>query len=422
MQQTPAAPTIPLTLDQIDPFISSDGSHLRGHCHDINLHSHFQPIYSLAHQRIVGFEALVRPYLADGRPLPPLDLFGRASSLEETVFLDRLCRTLHLQNFARQPNGATWLFLNLNPLVTVHGKHYGPFFRQLLERHGIAPQRVVIEILEGQIGDENQLAEALTYYRDMGCLIAIDDFGTGHSNFDRIWRLAPHIVKLDKSVVEQAIANPHARRVLPGLVSLIHQAGSFALLEGIETEAQAMLALGADVDFVQGYFFARPALQLPAARQHPAIARLFADLQDRDRLETEASRIRLAPYTGLFFEASIRIRAGEDPQPAAAALLALPSVLRCYLLDAEGRQVNNNLLPPLDENQDPRFEPLGDPSNAIWGRRHYYQRAIREPGRIQVSKPYLSITGGSLCVTLSIAISTTEGLRVLCADIGLLDS
>ncbi|MCG5548729.1 EAL domain-containing protein [Halorhodospira halochloris] len=48
------------------------------------------------------------------------------------------------------------------------------------------------------------------------------------------------------------------RRILNNLVALIHEAGSLVVLEGVETEHQALTALYPDVDFVQGFFFARP--------------------------------------------------------------------------------------------------------------------------------------------------------------------
>lgn len=407
-----------LTLDYMESFIAPEGTRYAAHCDPVQLRSHFQPIYSLAHQRVVGFEALIRPSLADGIPVSPLELFSDANNLAQTVFIDRLCRTLHISNFVQQANDEAWLFLNLNPLTTVHGKQFGPFFKELLQRYGIPPHRIVIEILEGQIDDENQLAESINYYRDMGCLIAIDDFGVGHSNFNRIWSLSPHIVKLDKTLIDQAAASSSACRILPGLVSLIHQSGSLALIEGIETEQQALIALQSDIDFVQGFFFAKPNALLPESPFHPAIGELFTTLKHDSQLEADASQVRLAPYTNNFFEAAIKVRSGETPLQALQPFLAQPWVKRCYLLDESGSQVGQNFLPDSSyAHMNPRFAPVNDASNAIWARRHYYQQAIAEPGRVQISKPYLSVTGGELCITLSIAIGTSNGLCVLCGDI-----
>jgi EAL domain-containing protein (putative c-di-GMP-specific phosphodiesterase class I) len=414
----PTGETAALTLDFMEAFIAREETHFAANHSPLRLESHFQPIYSLAHQRTVGFEALIRPYLPNGEPISPIALFSDIKTLADTVFLDRLCRTLHVRNFARQADDSTWLFLNINPLVMTHGKKYGAFFSRLLQRYGIPPHRVVVEILEEQIDDETLLAESIRYYRNMGCLIAIDDFGVGQSNFDRIWRLAPHIVKLDKSVIEQAASNRSVGRVLPSLVSLIHQAGSLVLIEGVETAEQAMIAMQSDMDFVQGFYFARPACQLPKQTRHTGITALFETLRERDQYDEDTRQTRLATYTSCFFDASIGIRSGEEALSSLAAFLALPEVRRCYLLDELGKQVGHNFLPEgVAGPDDPRFTPLQDVSHAIWARRHYYREAVEEPGSIQISKPYLSISGGGMCITLSIAIGTPDGLRVLCGDI-----
>src|SRR5581483_6826742 len=66
---------------------------------------------------------------------------------------------------------------------------------------------------------------------------------------------------------------------------------------------------------------------------------------------------------------------------------------------------------------DRRFEPLANAEGANWSRRYYFRRALEHPGRVQVTRPYLSITGVNQCVTVSIATLHSGELRVLCADI-----
>lgn len=76
----------------------------------------------------------------------------------------------------------------------------------------------------------------------LGCLLAIDDFGAGHSNFDRILQLNPGIVTLDRRFARQIENNLRARRLLPLIVALLHEASAFVLLEGLELHTQAMIA------------------------------------------------------------------------------------------------------------------------------------------------------------------------------------
>lgn len=404
-------------LDEIAAHTASRAGRLAGEFLNLTIGSAFQPIVSLSHRRAVGYEALLRARDATGQGVAPPAAFQQARGEGECIFLDRLCRHLHVGNFlasAAAPN--TWLFLNVNPLVSVQGREHGRFFEDMLAHHGIPPHRIVIEVLEGQIEGEERLAASVDYYKSLGCLVAIDDFGAGHSNFDRIWRLAPHIVKLDRSTIVQAAANGMVRRLLPRLVSMIHESGSLALMEGIETEDQALIAMDAGFDFVQGYYFGRPAENIATPGEELAdICRRFRDFADQ---EDRRYRQELQFYESLFRDAAQRIGAGAEIDAVIPQLLEQPRVERCYVLDMEGRQLGANYAAPERlRPPNPRFAPLADASGAVWSRKPYFRRAVQAPGLVQVSRPYLSITGANMCVTLSVLADSNAGPRILCLDL-----
>lgn len=407
-----------LTLEHIEPFTRQEKGRIFGRFGNIRLNSGFQPIFSLAHRRAVGFEALLRPQAEDGSPLSPLVVFDMAQSEEDGIFLDRLCRVIHTRNFMAQADDVSWLFLNINPAVTVHGKNHGAFFTQLLEHYQIPPHRIVVEILEGVIQDESLLVDAAKYYKDLGCLVAIDDFGAGHSNFERIWRIQPHIVKLDRSIITQAAANRTVRRIVPNLVSLIHEVGSLALMEGIETEQEAMIALNSDIDFVQGYYFAKASASLiPISQGSLLIDDLCGKYNLVNKKAVLHSKNEMYSYLDAFQMFVKHFKAGASAIAACQSFLELPNAERCYLLDRNGSQLEESFVSPSSVTlSDPRFYPTSDSSDAIWARRHYFRRAISQPGEIQVSRPYLSIAGGIMCVTLSAAVFRGKEMVVLCGD------
>ena len=381
---------------------------------DLKITSAFQPIFSITHRRPVGYEGLMRAQTDTGAPVSPPDAFRRARDVPECVFLDRLCRLVHIRNVLDAGEDTGWLFLNVSPLVSIHGRDHGSYFAELLAEHGLSPNRVVIEILESAIEDREQLVPAADYYRDLGCLVAIDDFGAGHSNFDRIWRLQPHIVKMDRNTIEQAAQQRQVRRLLPNLVSLLHESGSLVVMEGIETEEQALIAMDAGIDFAQGYYFGRP-----TSAPTEADASFPDGLCDRFRAFAtgEALRYRreLRHYEQVFETAARRIAAGQPPQAACQELLCLPRVERCFMLDGDGHQLGDNLM--AKRTPDPRFQPLAEARGAVWSRKPYFRRAIAEPDRVQVTRPYLSLTGANMCVTLSIQLPTATGPRVYCVDL-----
>ncbi len=224
------------------------------------LASAFQPIYGVRDRRAIGFEGLVRATLASGHAVRTIDLFTGLDEAE-TISLDRTCRTLHLRNFAESGVTDRMLFLNIHPLAAVSDARLARLFRSRIGSFGLTPERVCVEILEDCCGDEGLLAEAVASYRDIGVKIAMDDFGAAHSNFDRVVALRPDIVKIDRSL----LGNPgdeKARLMLPSVISILHAAGAQVVMEGIEEPAEAMLAIGAGADFLQGFHFAMPRAEL----------------------------------------------------------------------------------------------------------------------------------------------------------------
>lgn len=411
-------PSLPLEGIESVTIAQADG--VIGQFRNLVLHSHFQPVISLVHRRVVGYEGLLRPRDLSGQSIAPDVLFDSIESEEEGVFLDRLARNIHVRNFGGGELDQLWLFLNVNARVAMCAKGYEPYFEAMLKRHGLPPHRVVIELIENEIRDESKLADAMRYYSELGCLIAIDDFGAGQSNFDRIWRVQPQIVKIDRKSLVQARQNTRVRRVLPSLVSLLHEAGCMTLIEGIEDEEDMMIALDSGVDFVQGYFFGRPApllgTGLDCISQFPSLCGRHAELSQAKRA---LNLSQLNPYIETFRQCGELAAHNMDAGVASKRMLALPNVLRCFLLDSNGRQLGGNIaLPDRASCADQRFLPVSQAAEAVWSRRPYFQRAMAAPGQVQVSRPYLSIADAKMCVTLSIMIRNVFAQDcVYCADL-----
>ena len=109
-----------------------------------------------------------------------------------------------------------------------------------------------------------------------------------------------------------------------------------------------------------------------------------------------------------------RLAAGEPLDEVCWNFLALDAAARCFLLDAHGRQSGRNVVLRADRAlAEARFSPLADAQGANWLRRPYFRSAIAEPGRVQVTRPYLSINEAQPCVTLSVAVRIGDAQRVL---------
>jgi EAL domain-containing protein (putative c-di-GMP-specific phosphodiesterase class I) len=259
-----------------------------GHFQGLQLKSVFQPIKSLGaaagEEITIGYEALLRVYAADNAPLSPRVAFAVAHNGLEVAYLDRLCRTLHTLNYLGQGLKVNhlahrYLFLNVAPghLLSVEQDH-GQVFEDILHRCGISPHQVVIEIEERAISahDSAHLKQAVKNYRHRGYRLALGNFGSEHGSLERVWSLEPDIIKLDRQFLWHARQNSRVRKILPKLVTLLHDLSSEVLIQGVEEKGLASLARDAGADLAQGYYFGMPQAHIDAAEVEKQPNRVLA--------------------------------------------------------------------------------------------------------------------------------------------------
>ncbi|TAK85792.1 MAG: EAL domain-containing protein [Aquabacterium sp.] len=407
---------------------TSDG--IVGHFEDYVFGSHFQPIYSLSHMRLVGHEALLRARDRQGRPVPPPQVFEACTDGKKLGQCDRTSRLVHMGNYVRQGRGGEWLFLNIHPnvfhqLAVIDGPRY---LREISAHFGLPTESLVLEVLEAEHDDHALFTDAMHIARDAGMLIAIDDFGAGHSNFDRVWRMRPDIVKLDRNLVAHAARERRVQRVVSQMVSLLHECGAMVLMEGIETHDEALLALDCDADMVQGYHFGRPQAALAPARHAPEpLRKLYEGLLQQRRVKRVEHRERVGPLLNAIGHAGVLLSAGRSMEEACGAVLELPDAEVCYVLDADGYQLGSNMWAPGHEPEQRRtFEPMRETEGACWSRRPYFRRALDNPGRAQITRPYRTMHGQHQCVTASMAyrclVDGQTEVRVVCGDVRWVES
>jgi len=260
--------------EEADSHLRVDRAGAHGKYLGMQLSSAFQPLFIAGNLQTFAHEALLRVVDHQGLALSPAEAFAVPVSPDEVVYFDRLCRIIHALNFIRQADTQAELFLNVSGrhLLSLGGGAHGETFERLLAMCGLHPERIILEVLEARVDEIDHLNEAVEAYRHRGYRVAIDDFGCEHSNFDRLWRLTPDIVKLDRSLIVQGTTNQRARRILPKLIEIIHDLGAQVVCEGIENHEQHQLAVDAGADLLQGYYYARPAPRLVHESARTAVA------------------------------------------------------------------------------------------------------------------------------------------------------
>lgn len=380
---------------------------------DKSYFSVFQPIYSFSNQACMGAEALIRGRsTSTGFQIPVPECLKTPQNLTSFEFT-RLINKLHLSSWVDLGLSSNWIFLNMDfqNLKQVRDICVGNLLKEL----NIRGEEVVIEVVESEIADEGLFNEIIASLKEQGCLIALDDFGAGHSNIDRIWKAQPDIVKLDRTTLIEASKSVRSQSVLSNLTRLIKESGSIALLEGIETQAQALMAMDVGVDLVQGFYFARPEIMLDHIKQGESCIQEVTEKYPQYASEKAFKKqIQKNGYESLFKE----IEKSESYVELEAALLEkteLSFVKRFFILDSRGYQINEELMPL---NQEVRNNLMKKGKGLCWKNRGYFHSAVQQPNEVQVYGPYRSLIDMELCLTVSKSVNIAGGGSfVACFDV-----
>jgi len=202
---------------------------------EAGLRTVLQPIWDLGSQTLLGVEALMRPDPKYGFS-SPAEVFDLAEQIGHMHELDVLCVQSALTHVAPElPDGAL-LFLNLSPQTLDIDADGNDWFRELIDRSPLTPERVVIEITERFAGRRASILKSLSRRRDQGFKLALDDVGTGNSGLEMLRNVGADFVKIDRSIVSAATIERNARAVLMAMATYARQTGSFVIAEGIEDQ------------------------------------------------------------------------------------------------------------------------------------------------------------------------------------------
>ncbi|SAL44883.1 response regulator receiver modulated diguanylate cyclase/phosphodiesterase [Caballeronia arvi] len=137
-------------------------------------------------------------------------------------------------------------------------------FQSLLDKHGVAPEWIWIEITESAIMDDpNHAIDTLDRLHALGIRLSIDDFGTGYSSLSYLKRMPVDELKIDKSFVMGMAQHKDDETIVRSTIDLGHNMGLKVVAEGVENEAMLERLKALRCDLAQGFHLSRP---LPPAK------------------------------------------------------------------------------------------------------------------------------------------------------------
>ncbi len=222
---------------------------------------YYQPQYDFKSGKIVGAEALLRwsnPLLGN------VDTEQFIQIAEETgmiVNIGYFVMEKAFEEFSKWESmglGVGRIAVNISS-VQFRQKDLMKNFKNIIEKIGISPKNIEIEITERYIMEYSiSNINILDELRRMGCKISVDDFGTGYSSLGYMKTLAINAIKIDKSFISDIPNDIHNVEVSKAIIALAESLNYDVIAEGVENQQQVDFLIENGCRYGQGYMYSPP--------------------------------------------------------------------------------------------------------------------------------------------------------------------
>lgn len=221
----------------------------------------YQPQTELKTGRIIGVEALIRWNHPQRGLVSPLDFIPIAEEIGLIVPIGEwVLRTACQQAVAWQSAGLPDITVAVNVSVRqFKNEAILTSVEKVLRETGVQPHQIELEITESMMLENAEAATVILHkLHDMGFQLALDDFGTGFSSLGYLKRLPFHVLKIDRTFVQDIGVDDEDTAIAVSIIGLAHNLGMKAIAEGVETPEQRAFLKKHRCDFEQGFLFSRP--------------------------------------------------------------------------------------------------------------------------------------------------------------------
>ncbi len=223
---------------------------------------HYQPVFSLPEQHLVGAEALLRwhhPRLGEVPPEHFITLAEESGSLLAIGdwALENACR--QLQQWRRHAPAFGPLSINVTG-AQLRQPQWLDRVQQRLADYQLTPGSLQLEITEHCImGQTEHTLNVLNALRQLGIQLAIDSFGTGYSSLGYLKRLPLYALKIDRAFTRGLPDAAHETAIVHAIIALGRSLQLTVVAKGVETLEQQHWLQAAGCQHLQGHLLS-PAL------------------------------------------------------------------------------------------------------------------------------------------------------------------
>ena len=220
----------------------------------------YQPKVDLKTRKIIGAEALARWTHPEKGPIAAAEFVAAAEQNDRIGKLTAFMLDQAIAAAASLNKGGRDFDMSINLSGRLLGdKALVGRIAILLERHGVDPSHLTLELTEtAAIAGSGEALDMLTQLRGLGVNISIDDYGTGLSTLDYLKRIPAGEIKIDQTFVRGMVENRSERLMVSSTIALAHSLGRRIVAEGVETRDALELLAEMECDIAQGFITGRP--------------------------------------------------------------------------------------------------------------------------------------------------------------------
>ena len=228
------------------------------------LEANFQPVMALDTKDVRGVEVFCR---WPGGVVTTADLFAAAEESDLIVDIAVFALRQGFEAIAdpEMPGGFAAVKLGLRELLHPAVR---AFVTDELERLGVNPRSLVIEIDERTFGDTRaDVAAAIEEFRRHGVRVAIEKFGMGSTSLGQLQLMPVDIIKLDRRLLNSEDSILEMGRITNALVEFARQLGIEVIGEGVEHAHQIAVLQALEINLWQGYLASPPLVRSELKRR-----------------------------------------------------------------------------------------------------------------------------------------------------------
>ena len=221
---------------------------------------HYQPIIDIKNNKVWGVEALLRwnskkrGLVPPGKFIPILEESGLINEVGDVIIENVLKDAKEFEDknlvFTFSMNVSVIQLLSQNLALKLIKK---------IEEYNVKKDKIIVEITESVLMENiDVILPQIELLKNEGIKIEIDDFGTGYSSLSYLRKLPVSALKIDRSFIKDVLDDEEDKNIVNAIISMAKALHKKTIAEGVEDKETVAYLKEAGVDYIQGFYFAKP--------------------------------------------------------------------------------------------------------------------------------------------------------------------